>query len=93
MAPEHPSEPRPKTDRRRNPTSPWSCFRTRGRRQALRRENERGEAYFVDLIDPSTFLLSVLLLILTIVDGVVTLILLRTGCSGCLWCSSATRSP
>ncbi len=38
------------------------------------------EGHFVDRIDPSTFFLAVLLLVLTIVDGAVTLLLLGAGC-------------
>jgi hypothetical protein len=80
MATEHPNEPRPRTDRRRRPTSAWSTYRLGGRRREVRRESERSEPYFVDLIDTSTFFLAVLLLVLTVFDGAATLVLLGAGC-------------
>ncbi len=80
MQPEPPPEPRARTDRRRRPTGPWDAFRPRGRRGRNRRADERREPYFVDRIDTPTFILAVLLLVLTIVDGAVTLLLLGAGC-------------
>jgi hypothetical protein len=82
MAPEseHSIDDRPRTDRRQRPTGLWSAWRPGGRRRRLRREAESREAHFVDLIDPATFVLAILLLVLTLIDGAVTLILLETGC-------------
>ena len=80
MNPEPPFDPRARSDRRRRPTSPWDAFRPQGRRLRPRRVEERRSPHFVDLIDPSSFVLSVLLLVLTIVDGTVTLLLLGAGC-------------
>jgi hypothetical protein len=80
MQPERPRDPRGRSDRRRRPTSPWSALRRGGRRVRPRRFEERQQPYFADRIDPSTFALAVLLLILTVVDGAVTLLLLGAGC-------------
>ncbi len=82
MEPEHAPDPRSRsrTDRRRRATSAWSAFRPAGRRRGPRRDEERRQPYFADLIDPSTSLLAVLLVVLTLVDGTVTLILLGAGC-------------
>jgi hypothetical protein len=51
-----------------------------GRRLGPRREAELAEPYFVDIIDTFTFIMAVLLLVLTIVDGTATLFLLGAGC-------------
>jgi hypothetical protein len=80
MIPERPHEFRGRPDRRRRPTSPWDAFRPGGRRVRNRRAEERRQPHFVDRIDPPTFTLAVLLLVLTIVDGAVTLLLLGAGC-------------
>ena len=79
MPSERPFDARGRTDRRQKPTSPWDAFRPGGRRSRPRRVEERQEPYFVDRIDPSTFVLAVLLLVLTIVDGAITLLLLGVG--------------
>jgi hypothetical protein len=80
MTSETPFDARGRTDRRRRPTKAWDAFRPRGRRVRPRRDEERQGPYFVDLIDTSTFVLAVLLLLLTVLDGAVTLILLGAGC-------------
>jgi Domain of unknown function (DUF5658) len=82
MKPERPFDLRGRSDRRRRPTSGWDAcrLRRRARRRRPRREDERQGPYFVDVIDTSTFLLAVSLLILTVVDGAVTLLLLGAGC-------------
>ncbi len=80
MTPELPFEPASRSDRRRRPTTAWYAFRRGGRRAHPRRFEERQHSFFVDLIDPSTFVLAVLLLVLTIIDGAVTLLLLEAGC-------------
>ena len=68
------------TDRRRRPTGPWDAFRRRGRRRRPRRAEERQAGYFSDRFDGGTFVLVLLLLILTVVDGAMTLMLLGAGC-------------
>ena len=80
MTPQRPIDPRARTDRRRRPTSPWDALRPGGRRLRPRRVEERQPPHFVDLIDTSSFVLAVLLLVLTVVDGAVTLMLLGAGC-------------
>lgn len=80
MISDRPFDARNRTDRRRNPTTGWDSCRRRGRRARPRRVEERQVPYFADLIDPSTFVLGVSLLILTVVDGAVTLLLLGAGC-------------
>ncbi len=80
MIPDRPNDARGRSDRRRRPTSPWDAFRPGGRRLRNRRAEEHRQPYFVDRIDPPTFTLAVLLLVLTIVDGAVTLLLLGAGC-------------
>jgi Domain of unknown function (DUF5658) len=77
---DQPFDARGPSDRRRRPTSPWGAFRHKGRRAYPRREEERRLPYFVDRIDPTMFVLAVLLLILTIVDGTITLLLLGANC-------------
>ena len=80
MPPERPIHARAGPDRRRRPTGPWDALRPRGRRALPRRAEERAGPYFVDRIDARSFTLAVLLLVLTIVDGAITLMLLGAGC-------------
>ena len=80
MTSERPFDARGRSDRRHKPTTGWDAFRRRGRRRRPRREEERRTPHFVDLIDTPTFLLAVSLLVLTVVDGAVTLLLLGVGC-------------
>ena len=80
MRPQHPAGPGERTDRRQRPTSAWDALRTRGRRRRPRRGEERTGPYFVDRIDAATFFLAVILVVLTIVDGALTLVLLGSGC-------------
>lgn len=72
--------PRTEPDRRRTPTSPWAAFFFRGRRSIQRRTSEHLQPYFVDRFPAHTFILILLLLGLSIVDGVITLLLLQAGC-------------
>lgn len=72
--------PRTQSDRRRTPTSPWSAFFSQGRRSMQRRTSEHLQPYFVDRFPAHTFILVMLLLGLSIVDGVITLLLLQAGC-------------
>jgi hypothetical protein len=81
MTPEQPCDARGRTDRRRRPTTALDAFRGRGRGRRIRprRDEERRDPYFVDLIDTTTFVLAVSLLALTVVDGAITLLLLGAG--------------
>jgi Domain of unknown function (DUF5658) len=63
-------------DRRRRPTMPLDAFRSGGRRTRPRRAQERQGAFFVDRFDTITLAMVVGLLGLTIVDGVLTILLL-----------------
>jgi hypothetical protein len=69
-----------RTDRRRRPTRPWDVFRHRGRRKVNRRAEEERRPYFVDRVPTYLFVLGILLLILTLVDGLITLVLLDANC-------------
>lgn len=72
--------PETRTDRRCRPTRPWDVFRYRGRRMANRRVDEERTPYFVDRVPTYLFVLGVMLLILTLVDGLITLLLLDANC-------------
>jgi Domain of unknown function (DUF5658) len=80
MTPEQTRDARGQSDRRRGPTSARDAFRGRGRRRRPRRDEERRAPYFVDLIDTFAFAMAVSLLVLTVVDGAITLLLLGAGC-------------
>jgi hypothetical protein len=67
-------------DRRENPTSFWDVFRLRGRRVQNRRADEFRQPYFVDRFPPTTLALVLVLLALTIADGVITLDLVDVDC-------------
>lgn len=73
-------EPRAGADRRLKPTQPWDALRPQGRRRLVRRDEERCSPHFVDQIDPISFVMAILLLILTVADGALTLLLLDQGC-------------
>ncbi len=72
--------PRHLADRRRRPTGPCDAFRLRGRRARPRRVEERKEGYFTDQFDPVTFVMALMLLVMTVIDGTLTLLLLGIGC-------------
>jgi hypothetical protein len=72
--------PRPRGDRRRRPTSPWDALRLRGRRMRNRRADEDARPYFIDRFPAYLVASGVLMLVLTLVDGVFTLVLLDAGC-------------
>jgi len=82
MTPERPFDARGQTDRRRRPTTAWDAVRLgrRGRRYRHRRVEEQHVPRFVDVIDSHSFFMSISLLVLTVVDGAVTLLLLGAGC-------------
>src|SRR5436190_23815784 len=63
-------------DRRERPTTPLDALRTGGRRTWPRRHEERLGRFFVDRFDATTLAMVVILLCLTIVDGVLTIELL-----------------
>jgi hypothetical protein len=67
-------------DRRRQPTGPLDALRLKGRRIAIRREEERVNAHFVDRFDAVTLALVVSLLVMTLADGILTLDLLDADC-------------
>ena len=66
-------------DRRRRPTGPWDAFRLNGRRARPRRVEDRASGHFTDRFDGATFVLTLLLLVMTVVDGAMTLMLLDGG--------------
>lgn len=70
------SESRRVTDRRKRPTSPLDALRLSGRRRGPRRRVEQLPPYFVDRFHPSILAMIVALLVLTLLDGVLTLELL-----------------
>ncbi len=65
------------SDRRGRPTSPLDAFRWAGRRTRPRRLNERQGTFFVDRFDPLTLTMVLVLLSLTIIDGVLTIELIE----------------
>src|SRR5262249_52443160 len=75
-----PQHERETADRRHQPTSPWAAFRGGGRRMHNRRSAEERRDYFVDRFSTAAFLWVMLLLTLSIVDGVITLQLLDVDC-------------
>jgi hypothetical protein len=68
------------SDRRKQPTGPWSAFRLCGRRQRRRRAEEHRRPYFVDRFGAPTLVLILLLAAATLADGVLTLRLLSADC-------------
>jgi hypothetical protein len=75
--PDHRSTP----DRRRRPTRPWDAFVTPARRGRPRRADDARTPFtFVDRYDERLGVLILLLLVLTIVDGVLTMILIDLCC-------------
>jgi Domain of unknown function (DUF5658) len=71
---------RQQQDRRKKPTSVWDSLRGRGRRVQNRRAGDRAKPYFVDRFPLTTFLLVLMLLCLTLADGLVTLYLTDANC-------------
>jgi hypothetical protein len=68
-------------DRRRRPTRPWDVFTRRpSRRRQHRRAEDHGPFAFVDRYDESLGVLILMLLILTLTDGVLTMILIDICC-------------
>jgi len=67
------------TDRRRRPTGPLDAMRLRGRRAAIRRNRDKDGVYFLDRFPTRTLAVVVGVLLLTLLDGVLTLELLDTN--------------
>ena len=67
-------------DRRKNSTGFWDAFRLRGRRLRHRRAEQHRQPYFVDRFSATMLGLVLALLLLTIVDGVITLNLIEQDC-------------
>jgi hypothetical protein len=80
MNPEPEQDERRRADRRQKPTSFWDAFRLRGRRQRNRRAAQHRQPYFVDRFSATMLGLVLALLLLTIVDGVITLSLVERDC-------------
>ncbi len=72
--------PRGQNDRRRRPTSPLDAFRTGGRRTRPRRQEDRLGGFFIDRFNVVTLAMVVILLGLTIADGILTLELIEINC-------------
>jgi hypothetical protein len=68
------------SDRRHMATSVWATLVGRGRRMFQRRWREHKRAYFVDRFSPSTLVVILTLLFLSIVDALITIHLLPSGC-------------
>jgi hypothetical protein len=66
-------------DRRQRPTRPLDALRCCGRRKAPRRSQDRAGNYYVDRFSATTLVMIVGLLVLTIVDGVLTVELLDSS--------------
>ncbi|GAC1449767.1 MAG: hypothetical protein NVSMB9_33800 [Isosphaeraceae bacterium] len=72
-------EPRIPVDRRQSDVPLWNLRRLRGRRRRNRRADEHHQLYLVDRVSNARFAAAVLLLVLTLVDGWLTLLLLDHG--------------
>lgn len=80
MIEDEPGERRGRVDRRESVAPLWDWRRLRGRRARNRRDDEHGRPYLVDRVSVWSFAMATLLLVLTLVDGVLTLGLLDEGC-------------
>lgn len=67
-------------DRRRRPTRPWDAFLRPSRRRRHRRVEDHGPFAFIDRYDESLGLLILMLLVLTLTDGILTMILIDICC-------------
>jgi hypothetical protein len=68
------------SDRRKHSVPLWDPRRLRGRRRRQRRSEEHDRPYLVDRVSWPAFVMSSLLRILTLVDGMITVALLDQGC-------------
>jgi hypothetical protein len=73
-------ERRGRPDRRRRPANPWGAFLGRRCRRHHRRATDAHRSIFADRYSARDFLLIVLLLVMTIADGLITLDLLDAEC-------------
>ena len=73
-------ERRVAADRRQTATSIWHTLVGSGRRMRRRRRDEHQRPYFVDRFSATTLVLILVFLLLSIVDAVITIHLLRSGC-------------
>jgi hypothetical protein len=60
-------------DRRKKPTNPFSWRAFKGRRQAIRRKEDRRHSPYVDQYNPRVLLLVVPILLLGVADGLLTI--------------------
>ena len=67
-------------DRRQVATSVWDALAGIGQRIAHRRMPDRAQPYFTDRFSPSTLLLILTLLLLSLLDAVITIRLIPAGC-------------
>ena len=72
--------PRRRTDRRRRDLPFWRLRRLRGRRMRQRRADEHDKLYLVDRVPGHVLVLAAAILVMTVVDGVFTVLLLERGC-------------
>lgn len=72
-------EARHSMDRRQTPTSIWAAFFPGGRRTKNRRASEHDRQYFVDRFPMRTMVVIVVLLLLSLLDGFITIHLLDSG--------------
>ena len=68
-----------RSDRRKQPTTWWSAFRSGGRRVRQRRADDHRRPYYVDRFSKSAGFFALSLLTLSMVDAVATLLLLDLG--------------
>lgn len=78
MADPTPSDRRESPDRRRRPTRPWDVLFTPARRRWNRRAGDVTRHIVVDRHGPALFFFAVALLLLTLADGLLTLLLIRS---------------
>jgi hypothetical protein len=72
---------RSRADRRVRQTCPLSLASFRGARKTIRRQEDRGVHYYIDLYGPAEGLLFIFILFLSIADAFLTLELIRGGLS------------
>src|SRR4051794_7859201 len=78
-SPESPPS-QPPADRRRRRLPWWHPRRLRGRRMRNDFSEKAGQPYLVERVSGGTFAAAALVLVLTIADGVITVLLLDRGC-------------
>jgi hypothetical protein len=75
-----PTDRRQCPDRRAAPTSIWDTLLGRGLRIWHRRQEQRSHPHFVDRFANTWLVLAITLLLMSIVDAVITIQLLPSGC-------------